>query len=967
MNFLQNAGNRRAEPRSTLNSETEVSVSLPRMSRGSEIHPMRNRFLALILFVLALTGGWLRGAPVSLEEGFRTVPNTDKPWVYWWWLNGNVDERTITRDLEAMQQKGFGGLLMFDARGYHDDPNHVPAPRSRMEFMSPKWRQMLKFAIEKAGKLGLEVSVNLSSCAGALKGPWEVGDDAPKKLVWTATEMRGPKFSFELKKPEGKRFWDVAVIGVRHDAAAAKLSDQWQDVAAKPGSQPAVTEVVDFTTRVDKQARLTIDVPKGRWTLLRFGYMTMDGDPAHAGQLVTTQDVDVLDPEAVGRHFERMGKAIMEDAGPLAGKTLTHFYSVSWEGAIPTWTRGFEQEYVKRRGYPVRSWLPVLAGFTVKKPEESARFLADYYRTLSDCFRDNFYGKLQALCSKAGMKWHAESGGPWNRKLAAFAEADQLAFLARTDMPQGEFWFTGSPIKRRQDMNRPQAMTAHIYGKRLAASEAFTHMVRHWSAYPAALKPFADTAFCDGVNHFIWHTFTASPRELGEPGSEYFAGTHINPNVTWFPQAGPFVTYLARCQFMLRQGLPVNDVCVYVGDKPYQHWGRGTNWSERATLKLPPGLNYDLVTTEVLLERLTVSGGNLMLPHGMSYRVLVVDLDEEAASPAVLRKIANLRGGGVPVVLGKRKPQRAPGLTGYPSGDKDVQRLADSLWAKPSSVEEALDAKRVLPDFEGPFDYTHRRDGNADIYFVTGKGTANCVFRVTDKRPELWDPVSGRLTAAVNWRYTLDERTVVSLTLPENGSLFVVFRTADQPRQTVPPPAPTEAVLEGAWTVQFEPGRGAPKSAVFQELTAWDQNADPGIKYFSGLATYRKTFELSQEQVDQLVRLQLGEVKYIAQVRLNGTDLGVVWTAPWSVELKGVAKTGRNELEIDVVNTWANRLIGDAGLPARKRITKTNVALEPGKRTLKAFQSYAAEDPLMPSGLLGPVRLEFGPKEAARF
>jgi hypothetical protein len=924
--------------------------------------------LAIALVLCAAVRSWAV-EPVSLDQSFRNVPDEAKPWVYWWWVNGNVDEKTITRDLDAMKQAGIGGLLMFDARGYHDD--HIGPVPVKMEFMGAEWRKMLKFAIEKAGTLGLEVSVNLSSCAGALKGPWEVGganfasptNDVPKKLVWTATEIKGPKFTFELKKPEGRQFWDIGVIGVRHDDAPAKLSDKWQDAMPKPGSQPVVTEVVDLTSRVDKQARLTVDVPKGRWTLLRFGYMTMDGDPAHAGQLVTAHDVDVLDPDAVERHFNRMAKPIMEDAGELAGKTLTHFYSVSWEGAIPTWTRTFEQEFVRRRGYPVRTWLPALAGFTIKKSDESERFLRDYYKTLGECFRDNFYGKMQALCAKAGLKWHAESGGPWNRKLVAFAEADQLSFLGRTDMPQGEFWFTGDPAKRRQDMNRPQAMAAHIYGKKLAATEAFTHMVQHWSAHPAALKPFGDLAFCDGVNHFIWHTFTASPAEFGKPGIEYFAGTHLNPNVTWFPQARAFLDYLARCQFMLRQGNPVVDVAVYTGDKPYQHWGRGTNWSERATLQLPRGLNYDLVTTEVLVDRMYASGGGgLYCAPGITNRLMVVDLDEEAISPFALRKISSLRG-SVSVVLGTRKPQRALGLANYPQSDKAVQSIADTLWAKPSSFAEAMDARRLLPDFEGPFDWTHRRDGNTDIYFVAGKGTADCTFRVFEKKPELWDPVTGRITAAPTWRFTYDERTAVTLTLPENGSVFVVFRSADMPRQSAPPSLPVEMVLDGPWHVSFEHGRGAPASATFEQLIAWDKHSDDDIKHFSGTATYKKTFELTKEQAKKSVRLQLGEVKCIAEVRLNGKDLGVVWTAPWSVDLTGAVKPGKNEVEIEVTNTWVNRLIGDAGLPENKRITKTNVRFlpEPAKRS---FQGFSPKDPLMTSGLIGPVRLEFDP---ARF
>ncbi|MFA6564973.1 MAG: glycosyl hydrolase [Verrucomicrobiia bacterium] len=916
--------------------------------------------------VLALsTAAWSQAAePVNLDQSFRNVPGADKPWVYWWWVNGNVDEKTITRDLEAMKQAGIGGLLMFDARGYHDD--HIGPVPVKMEFMSEEWRRMLKFAIEKAATLGLEVSVNLSSCAGALKGPWEVGganfasptNDVPKKLVWTATEIKTPKFIYELKQPDGKKLWNIGVFAVRHDDTVAKLSDEWQDVA-KLGSQPGVTEVVDLTSKVDKQAKLTIEFSKGRWTLLRFGYMTMDGAAIQGGRQVTPQDVDILDPEAVERHFNRMGKAIIEDVGPLAGKTLTHFYSVSWEGAIPTWTRGFEQEYVRRRGYPLRSWLPVLAGFTVKKADESERFLRDYYKTLGDCFRDNFYGKMQALCAKAGMKWHAESGGPWNRKLAAFAEADQLAFLGRTDMPQGEFWFTGpSPSKHAHDMNRPQAMAAHIYGKRLAATEAFTHMVQHWSAYPAVLKPFGDTAFCDGVNHFIWHTFTASPAEFGKPGIEYFAGTHLNPNVTWFPQARAFLDYLGRCQFMLRQGVPVVDVAVYIGDKPYQHWGRGTNWSERATLRLPKGFNYDLYSTEALTDRMYPAGGNIVTPPGMTNRMMVVDLDEEVISPAALRKISSCRSNGVAVVFGKRKPLRAVGLSNYPASDKTVQTTADALWAKPSSFQEAMDAKRILPDFVGPFDWTHRRDGNTDIYFVAGKGTAECTFRVMDKKPELWDAVTGRITAATNWRFTYDERTAVTITLPENGSVFVVFRTADLPRQSAPPPPPVEMALNGSWRVSFESGRGAPASAEFEQLVAWDKHPDDGIKFFSGTATYRKTFELTAEQAKRPIRLRLGEVKCTAEVHVNGQDLGVVWTDPWSVDLTGAVKPGKNDLEIAVTNTWVNRLIGDAGQPEHKRITKTNVKFlpEPAKR---AYLGFSAKDPLMTSGLIGPVRLEF--------
>lgn len=962
----------------------------------------------------------LRAEDTPLAQGFRTVPDADKPWVYWWWLKGNVDDASITRDLEAMKRSGIGGLLMFDARGYHE--GHVQPPPSRMEFMSPAWRRLLKFSITEADRLGLKVSVNLSSCAGALKGPWEVGADAPKKLAWTATSLRGPyRIDVALPLPAVPHFRDIALLavpladthGVTEDPRADfALSTNWLDEVVATGTHvAAVGEALDLSGKIDAQRRLVWDVPAGHWTLLRFGMSTIEGHEF---------DVDVLDPLAVAGHFERMGGAILDDVGPLAGKALTHFYSVSWEGAAPTWTPALEQEFAAYRGYALRPWLPALAGVTVGSPEKSDRFRRDYFKTLGDCFMDNFYGTLRTLTRKAGLQWHSESGGPWDRKLAAFEQADQLAFLGRNDMPQGEFWYFGRTAKtgRAPDMNRPAAMAAHIHGLRLAATEAFTHMVQHWSAYPAVLKPGADAAFCDGINQFVWHTFTASPPEFGLPGVDYFAGTHLNPNVTWFPQAGPFLAYLGRCQWMLRQGGFVADVAVYTGDRPYQTWGRNTNWSPRATIGMVPGRGYDLLTTEALTDRSAARDGALVLSAPaasghpadreiMRYRALVVDLDHPEIPVAALRRIDALAKAGVPVVFGARRPERSPGLSGQPAADEEVRRLATALWTKvpaeppaktaPSAapLDAVFSGLGLPPDFEGPFDHTHRRDGDTDIYFVAGAGAADCTFRVEGREPELWDPVTGTIRDAVVWRPTADGRTTVPLGLPGTGSVFVVFCRPAKARHLAAGatsagavqvlgrdgqgvrvrvwtngtfdvgtplavrnlPSPMEIV--GPWTVAFEPDRGAPATAVFEKLIDWTTHADPGIRHFSGRGTYRVSFDVNDSQAGLPARLELGTVHVIAQVRLNGRDLGVVWTAPWSVDVSGALKAGRNALEIDVVSLWVNRLVGDAALPPEKRITRTNVTLEPGQRTLKIYQGFGAEDALLPAGLLGPVRLEF--------
>ncbi|NQT87271.1 hypothetical protein HQ560_10935 [bacterium] len=920
---------------------------------------MKTLHMALLCVAVLVPSAAVAGE--DMARTFQSPPRAVGPWAYWWWLKGNVSESDITRDLEAMKAKGFSGFLAFDARGYHE--GHVPPPASRMDFMSSEWRQKLRFAMVEAKRLGLTMSVNLSSCAGALKGPWNVGDDAPKRLVWALHKVKGPsRFDEALPQGDWGRSWDVAVVAVRH-AATGKV----------------VADVRDLSSKVDPQGRLAWDVPQGQWTLLRFAYALMKG---------REDEVDILSSQAVGRHFERMGGALLKDAGPLAGETLTHFYSVSWEGAIPTWTAGFEREFARRRGYGLLPYLPVLAGMTVGDAATSARFLRDYRKTLGDCFMDHCYGTLRILCHRAGLKWHSESGGPWNRKLPTFGHADQIASLGRNDMPQGEFWWGG------RGMNRPAAMAAHIYGRPLAATEAFTHMRAHWSAYPASLKPDADAAFCDGINHFVWHTFSASPPEFGKPGIEYFAGTHLNPNVTWWRDAGPFIAYLTRCQFLLRQGQPVVDVCCYTGDRPYLHWGRGETWSPSPTLTLGKGHTYDLMTTEVLMTRLRAQDGGLALPEGMRYRLLVVDLEQPEVPPAALRRIIELVEAGATVVLGKRKPTRAPGLRDYPACDENVRRLADRLWGKDAGkasrrslgkgwviagakMEEAVRLADVRPDVSGPWRWTHRRTDDADIYFLSGQGSADIAFRVRGKEPELWDPCTGRIRDAALYRATEDGGAIVPIALPANGSIFVVFRRPASDRRPTSAAAPaggSEADdgirarrLSGPWKVRFAPGWGAPESIVMDKLVAWDTHPHEGIKYFSGTATYRTSFELGLEQSRQPLRLALGRVGCIARVRVNGRDLGVVWTAPWRVDLTGVARLGQNDLEIDVTNVWVNRLVGDARLPEERRRTKTNVPMLPKGSKLRPYRGYSPDSPLVTSGLLGPVILEFAEERDVRF
>ncbi|KKK87497.1 hypothetical protein LCGC14_2752640, partial [marine sediment metagenome] len=316
------------------------------------------------------------------------------------------------------------------------------------------------------------------------------------------------------------------------------------------------------------------------------------------------------------------------------------------------------------------------------------------------------------------------------------------------------------------------------------------------------------------------------------------------------------------------------------------------------------------------------------------------------------------------------KPAQAPGLTDYSQRDEDVKKLADALWSAEASgrvisdmtLDEIVQKDGLSPDVEfrdaspkAKFDWIHRRDGESEIYFLSNQArvaaAAEVVFRVSGKQPELWDAVTGRIRDLPDWRKE-DGRTIVPLTFAPRESYFVVFRNkaeagSSKDAKNFPEQKPV-AEIAGPWNVSFDPEWGGPESAVFEKLEDWTKRSEPGIRYYSGTATYRKTFDLPETSRRENTRiyLDLGRVKNLATVRLNGKDLGVVWTAPWRIELTGVVQSTGNRLEIDVVNLWPNRLIGDAALPPEKRLTETNAT------------AYKKDSPLLESGLLGPVTLK---------
>jgi hypothetical protein len=683
-------------------------------------------------------------------------------------------------------------------------------------------------------------------------------------------------------------------------------------------------------------------------------------------------------------HFAETGGKMIADAGPLAGKTLKYVHDDSYEvagpnGQQPTWTPDFRAEFRKRRGYDPLSYLPVLARRIVDGRQVSNRFLWDYRRTIGDLYAESHYRRMRALAQKHGIGTHPESGGPF------WLHIDALECEGINDVPMGEFWKRvpepNGPVPMANwypicDTVRQAASAAHVYGKPICQAEAFTSMGPNWEEDFFDLKDIGDRAFCAGLTRNMLCFYVHQGRLDVKPGYQWeAAGTHFDRNVTWWDQIHAWLKYLARCQFLLAQGHFAAELCYFYGEDVPNFVPAKTHMRP----PLPAGYDCDTINAEVLLGRLSVQDGRLTLPDGMSYRLLVLP-QHRTVSPHVLGKIKALVEAGATAV-GPR-PERAPGLTDHPNCDAEVKRLADELWGEMGSgqamermerkvgrgrviagktLREILAADGVPPDFEhratapdAQLDFIHRTSPAAEIYFVSNQlnrpEKAECLFRVAGRQPEIWDPITGEHWEAGDFRQEKG-RTMVPLEFGPRQSWFVLFRkpaAEPKPKRSNFPTFAVAGELAGPWTVRFDPKWGGPESIVFDKLDDWTKRPEPGIKFYSGKATYLNTFDLpeSARPPGQRLYLDLGSLKNVAQVRVNGQDAGVVWTAPWRIEITRLAQPTGNRLEIDVVNLWPNRLIGDAALPPGKRLTTTNVV------------KFKKDSPLMASGLFGPVTIQ---------
>ncbi len=944
---------------------------------------------------------------------FHAPPASARPWVFWFWINGNISRQGITKDLEAMKRVGIGGVLWMEVSG--------PwwAPQGRIKTGSGEWHEAMQWALQEAERLDIAVALSVD-CGYGSGGAHITPDISMQELVRSETGVRGGKpVTVQLPKPKIdygpalKKAWrrpgqsiaprvlkalrevdsyrDVAVFAVptakRKSARIPRLQEYdgrgWQRPAPlekRMGKRRPLdrTEIVDLTGRMTKAGELRWDAPDGAWTVVRLGYASNFKMTRPVPTHLVGLECDRLHPRGIAAHFAHWLKPIIEAAGDRAGSTLQYIHIDSWEAGGQNWTRDFERAFRARRGYDLRPWLPALAGYAVQSAEHTGRFFRDMRQTVNELTLDNYIGRLKKLIAPYGIGFSCE---PYGRLCI-----NNLSYAGRSAFPIAEFWTERGkpPFSARRGLPRfptfssywyqsmkGSASAADTHGLSRVGAEAFTGC-RGWVDHPYLLKGMGDEAFCGGINNYVIHLSAHQAYENMKPGLTHRRwGQHFNRHQTWWEFSTPYFDYVTRCQFLLQQGRTVADVACLC------HEGAPLSFNNMP-FALPSGYDYLFCTAETI-RRAKIENGRLHLPGGATCRYLALPPSGRLTLETA-RAVERLRAAGG-AVYRRARIAGTPGLAGYPADDRAVRRMARDWPALPDRGWAAVFEQDALhPDVRGDgVRWIHRRAGGKDFYFLANAAhkpvARECAFRCTGSAPQLWDPESGATWALPNAKQG-DGVTTATLAFEPFQSWFVVFGAAPPASRPGGNPFPRRKTLReisGPWRLRFDPDWGPKEPVVLEKLRSWTARADPPARYYSGTAVYRTTVTIDEPGTPGgkgRYWLDLGDVAVMARVRLNGKDCGIAWKPPYRVEITDALKPGANRLAVAVVNTWVNRMIGDEQLPphAEWKDWETLVkwpdwfragrASPTGRYTFTTARHYAKDAPLMPSGLLGPVRVQ---------
>jgi len=910
----------------------------------------------------------------KLEEGFINPSKENRPLALWPWLNGFVDTTKLVYELEQ-------GALIWDVGALLNPDETIPAGPA---LLSEQSLQYFSLALHTGKKLDLDIGWVASSSWNA-GGAWVEEVDAAKELLSSSQVVEGPsKQKIAILKPEGRsgpvtRYSLIASMAVPY--SGKKEIDYAEDQII----------LLDELTSEDKY--IEWEVPQGKWEVISF-FMSNTGQklecpsPNSDGLII-----DHLSHTATRKYFENVLTRLAPISSPE--NHLKFFMLDSYEvRPAKDWSPLFVEEFKSRYEYDPIPFLPLLRGYTAKDSIMAERFRGDYSRLVSDMIIENHFKQSVTIADKYGFEMLSEAGH------GGYSRVDPLKALGNSHIPMGEFW-----NRKRFWVTKEAASAAHIYGKKLVASESLTGW-NHWQHGPTDFKQLIDVAFCAGLNQIVFHTFAHNPEIAGKPGFVYHAGEHINVNTTWWEMARPFMDYIGRCSYMLRQGNFVGDACLYYGDQapnlvpskridpnitPLFNDGQCLHCGKPKPVNPGElrGYDYDYINADIITTTLAVENGKLVLPSGQSYRIMLLP-DRDDISLEVLKCLEKLVHDGATII--GRRPERTASLKNYPDCDREVKTIADKLWGKcdgekiflnnygkgtvywGKSAKQVLKELNVPPDFEVKgidnsdrhIDYIHRRTETEDIYFVTnsslGEEKMTCVFRGDqDRTPEIWDPETGLIQREVEYA-KVENGISIDFIMDPLASRFVVFRSKSTGKNDAglsydlqygfhhKQKAYETIDISDDWNIKFNPEMGGPESYQLKKLISWSDIDNEGIKYYSGSASYSKVFTVDKEAFSKGAEsfVVFEDIQEMAHVFVNGNDCGIVWTPPYKARITAYLKAGTNNITVQVVNTWNNRIVGDLRSPDKKPYTYTNAKIR-----------FKESSPLLKSGLIGKAKILF--------
>lgn len=716
------------------------------------------------------------------------------------------------------------------------------------------------------------------------------------------------------------------------------------------------SKVLDLSDKLSADGILNWNAPEGEWLVLRTGMAPTGVYNEPACPDATGYEVDKMSRKHAETHFDAYIGEVLRRIPAQDRKTFKVVVQDSYEVGGQNFTDDFIPIFKERYGYDPTPYLPVLNGIVVESQRNSDAFLWDLRRLVADRISYEYAGGMREIAHKHGLITWLENYGHWG------FPGEFLQYGGQSDEVGGEFWVS-DPYGEIE--NRLATSCAHIYGKKLTSSETSTSAGPAYLHTPSSLKQRMDRFFTFGINNTVLHLYIQQPSEERLPGSNAWFGTEFDRNNTWFKDMDLYTTYIKRCNYMMRQGWYHADVAYFIGeDAP-----RMVGVQEPA---LPEGYKFEHINAEVIIRDLTFEDGKLRLPHGVTFSVLVLPR-LKTMRPELLSKIEQLVKAGATIV--GPAPQYSPSLENQPEADNMVHLLAEKMWGDIDGVDvtqhkygkgivfHGVDLKTVFAEIGciedckipagTPVYYGHQIEGDMDIYMISNQGDGiietDFEFRVTGKQPELWIPLTGetrKLPAFVQKEKT----TVVPIRLEKAESVFVVFKDKGTPAARsieANYPKPIHSVtVNTTWNVTFESKFRNPRPMKIQTLQDLSTMTNDSIKYFSGTATYVTLADIAPVEAGETLMLNLNKVGAMAKVYINEQYAGGVWTTPYTLNITDFIKEGSNQIKVEVVNTWVNRIVGDLNLPEEERQTYCFV------------NPHKANSPLPVSGLIGPVMLE---------